>query len=404
MSRNSITRIVIVAAVVGALVGGYVAYSVMGWALKGEVEALLAGYGVPSSGQVVQTAAGDAVLTGTAGGVATAETGGPLDAEERIVTDVYRRLSPSVVHVSTIQYYRTFFFQIVPQEGTGSGFIISEDGLVLTNNHVVAGAHEITVRLHNGEEHPAELVGTDTLTDLALLRVDGASIPRDWIAPLGDSDELQVGQRAIAIGNPFGLDSTVTVGVISALNRPLTVDNTTFDNMIQTDASINPGNSGGPLIDSKGEVIGINTVILSQSGGSHGVGFAIPINLVEKITDDLIQYGRVRRPSPGFDGLNVTPRLAQELGLPVTYGVLVQTADRRSAAWQAGLRGGTQQVRAGRFVFYVGGDIIIALDGEKVESYSRLADRIRRMELGTEVTLSIMREAKEMDLRMVLTE
>jgi S1-C subfamily serine protease len=331
-----------------------------------------------------------------------------LDPTERMVTQVYSALSPSVVHVSTTQYYRNFFFQIVPQEGTGSGFIISEEGYILTNNHVVQGAQEITVRLASGDEYTAELVGTDQMTDIAVLKIPKENIDPSWVAPLGDSDALIVGQRAIAIGNPFGLDSTVTAGVVSALNRPVSTQDTSYENMIQTDASINPGNSGGPLINSSGEVIGINTVIFSQSGGSQGINFAIPVNAAKRVSNDLIAYGRVKRPSLGFAGFTIRPNLAQALELPVKYGVLVQDIENGSAAEQAGLQGGTERVvlqdQFRQYSFYRDGDIIIALNGEKIDDLTVLSDKIVKMPIGTVVTLTIMRNGEQMDIQMILAE
>jgi S1-C subfamily serine protease len=412
MSRISIPIIVLISAVIGAAVGALLAYNVLGSSLNSEIETRLASY-VAQSGnspamevnQATFTPAGENIRTGEDPGINGSFL---LDPEEAAVTNVFQTMSPSVVHVSTIQYYRNFFFQEVPQEGLGSGFIISEDGYILTNNHVVAGAQEITVRLWNGDEYLADLVGTDQMTDMAVLHINDLDIPPEWVAPMGDSDSLQVGQRAIAIGNPFGLDSTVTVGVISALNRPLTTSETSFENMIQTDASINPGNSGGPLIDSSGKVIGINTVIFSQSGGSHGIGFAIPINAAKGVADDLIQYGRIRRPSLGFNGFTVYPNLADALGLEVGYGVLVQEVTSGSGADDAGLLGGTNLVtirdRFRQYRFYDDGDIIIELDGEKVTEITLLSERIRRMELGEEVMITVMRNGDRVDLTLTLTE
>jgi S1-C subfamily serine protease len=331
-----------------------------------------------------------------------------LDPMEQTVIDIYRAVSPSVVHVSTVQYVQNFFFQVVPQEGTGSGFLISTDGLVLTNNHVVEGAQEITVRLINGGEFLATLVGADRMTDIAVLKINSPDIRPEWVVKLGDSDSLQVGQMAIAIGNPFGLDSTVTEGVISALNRPVSTGETTFDSMIQTDASINPGNSGGPLLDSSGNVIGINAVILSQSGGSQGIGFAIPINEAKRVADDITAYGHVRRPSLGFEGFTLMPNLARALGLSVKTGVLVQVVEPGSAMAEAGLRGGRHQVtlrdRFRSYTFYDDGDVIAEFNGEKVDEISRLADKIRKMPIGSQVTLKVNRGGQEVELQVTLRE
>jgi S1-C subfamily serine protease len=406
MSKTSVVITVLISAIIGALIGGYIAYSVLDKSIDTEIQARLTQFegALQSQPSTEMTESQPASATGSS----SEFVGSVLDPEELAVTRVYHDVSPSVVHVSTIQYTRNFFFQIVPQEGTGSGFIISEDGYVLTNNHVIAGAHEITVRMSDGTEYDAELVGTDEMTDIAVLRLTDADIPAEWVAKLGDSDSLVVGQRAIAIGNPFGLDSTVTVGVISALDRPVTFEDVSFENMIQTDASINPGNSGGPLIASSGQVIGINTVILSRSGGSHGIGFAIPINAAMRAANDLIEYGRVRRPVLGFSGITLYPALADTLELPVNYGVLVQEVVHGSAAEAAGLHAGTNQVllrdRMRQFQLSSDGDIIIAFNGEKVTDFNVLAGKIRRKDLGETVTLTVMRGDEQIDLTMTLSE
>jgi S1-C subfamily serine protease len=407
MQKNLTLSIVLVAAIVGALVGGGFTYGVLAKALKTEVATQIASYQPSISNQ-------DAVDGATAIPAAspgTADQDNPsvkrFGTEEQRVVDIYKNVSPAVVHVSTVAYYRTFF-GVQPQEGTGSGFIISDDGYVLTNNHVVQGAQKITVRLLNGQEHTATLVGADELSDIAVLKLDNTKIDPKWVAKLGDSDTLQIGQIAIAIGNPFGLDSTVTVGVVSALNRPVTTDSATYDNMIQTDATINPGNSGGPLIDSSGKVIGVNAIILSKSGGSQGIGFAIPINQAKIISDDLIKYNHVRRPSLGFDGLTLMPNLASALGLSIDHGVLVQSVVSGSAAADAGLQGGRHQVTLRdafrSYTFYSDGDVIVKFNGEKVEEISRLSDQIRKQAIGAQVTLTVVRNGQEMDLHLTLKE
>lgn len=403
---RAIVLSIFLAALIGAVAGGIMSYTILGERVKNEVESQLAVF--QKKPDLTENNSNDSADHKGSPESRDSNSNFNLHSEEKIFTEVYKKVSPSVVHVSTVQYYRNFFFQIVPQEGTGSGFIISKDGLILTNNHVIFGAQELTVRLINGKEYSATLVGADDMTDLAVLRVENVEIKPEWVAELGNSDKLQVGQRAIAIGNPFGFDSTITVGVISALNRPLTVDQITYENMIQTDASINPGNSGGPLINSSGEVIGINTVIYSRSGGSQGVGFAIPINIAKKISDDLIKYGRVRRPSLGFQGLTLLPNLARALGLSVDHGVLVQKVEPGSAAAEAGLQGGRNIVilrdAFRQYSFYNDGDVIVELNGKRVDEISRLADQIRRMEIGTTVTLKVIRGGREVLLTMVLKE
>jgi S1-C subfamily serine protease len=415
MSRISVTATIIISAVIGAVAGCAISFFVFQSNINKEIKAQIATLttqqaGIQNQGQNLQVSYDNG---STIDPTKVADNNQPtfvngLDPTEQVVSQVYRELSPSVVHVSTTQYYRNFFFQVVPQEGTGSGFIISEDGYILTNNHVVQGAQEITVRLSSGDEYPAELVGTDQMTDIAVLKIPSEDIDPSWVATLGDSDALIVGQRAIAIGNPFGLDSTVTAGVVSALNRPVSTQDTSYENMIQTDASINPGNSGGPLIDSAGEVIGINTVIFSQSGGSQGINFAIPVNAAKRVSNDLIEFGRVKRPSLGFAGLTIRPNLAQALELPVKFGVLVQDIENGSAAEAAGLQGGTERVvlqdQFRQYSFYRDGDIVIALNGEKIEDWTVLSDKIVRMPIGTEVTLTIMRGDQQMDIQMTLAE
>jgi len=408
MSGSNRFFIVIISAVIGGLIGAAIMSSVTIGKIGPMIDARLSETPV----QAVQAGGGSIDLnSGSPSGLNSAgiAAGNNLDATEIAITNIYNKLSPSIVHVNTVEYVRTWFFQVVPQEGMGSGFIFNDDGYILTNNHVVDGAQTINVRLSDGNEYEAELVGTDRMTDLAVLKIKGdIDIPPEWVAPLGDSDLLQVGQRAIAIGNPFGLDSTITTGVISALNRPVSTEDVVYDSMIQTDASINPGNSGGPLISSDGHVIGINTVILSGSGGSHGIGFAIPINSAKLVVDDLVVHGRVRRPSLGFNGLNIYPALANALGLPITYGILVQEVDPNSGVGQAGLEGGTTIItlrdRRRQYNIFADGDIVIEFNSEKVESISTLADNIRRMELDEEVMLKVLRDGVEVDLNIVLTE
>ncbi|HEX9743978.1 MAG TPA: trypsin-like peptidase domain-containing protein [bacterium] len=395
MQRTNIGLIILIAVICGALAGAGVTVL-----LKSQSISQMTPTPVSDTNQMIPAADPDP-------GNNSAGLPQGLTADEEIITRIYKHSSPSVVHINSLTYYRNFW-GVYPQEGTGSGFIMSQDGYILTNNHVVANAQEITVRLFNGDEYTGVLVGTDPVTDIAVLKIDDVEIEPEWVSDLGDSDALQVGQQAIAIGNPFGLDSTVTVGVISALNRPLEIEGNSFDNMIQTDASINPGNSGGPLINSSGDVIGINTVIFSQSGGSHGIGFAIPINVADRIANDLIAFGRVKRPNLGFSGLSLMPNLARYLNLSVQYGVLVQSVETESSAARAGLRGGTNlmSVRSGfnRFSFYPDGDIIVAADGVKITEISQLSDMIRKMDLGAEVDLQVIRDGEEIHLTWTLSE
>jgi S1-C subfamily serine protease len=291
-----------------------------------------------------------------------------LDTDERGIVSVYRRASSAVVNVTTRTVEFDFFYGAVPVEGSGSGFIVNRDGTIVTNHHVVAEAQQIQVTLADRSSYAARLVGQDPLSDLAVLRID----PGDRELPtlsLGDSSRLQVGQTVLAIGNPFGFQGTLTKGVISALERTIrTQSGALLDEAIQTDAAINRGNSGGPLLDSQGRVIGVNTVIFSPSGGSVGIGFAIPVNTLKFVLNDLVRYGRVRRPWLGVSGNELWPELAQALELPVEEGVMVAEVIRGGPAEEAGLRGGRRWVIVSRYRFLVGGDIIVALDGEPVGS------------------------------------
>ncbi|MBI2080489.1 MAG: trypsin-like peptidase domain-containing protein, partial [candidate division NC10 bacterium] len=275
---------------------------------------------------------------------------GDLSPEERIVIGVYGKASPAVVHIASVALAYDFFFNVVPQTGTGSGFILDEQGHIVTNNHVVADARSLEVTLADGTKTPATLVGRDPNNDLAVIKINlpGRTLP---VLPLGDSDALQVGQLAIAIGNPFGLDRTVTRGVISSLNRSLKAESgREIRGIIQTDAAINPGNSGGPLLNSRGEAIGINTAIFSPSGGSVGIGFAIPVNTARRLVPQLIATGRVRHPWLGIAGVSLSPDLVKALDLPVEKGVLVAQVYPRSPAARAGLKGGQRRVRVGNTV------------------------------------------------------
>ncbi|MFQ5934137.1 MAG: S1C family serine protease, partial [Dehalococcoidia bacterium] len=259
---------------------------------------------------------------------------------EEIVQQAYQQITNSVVHITSTIYTLDFFMEVVPQQGTGSGFVWDDQGRIVTNNHVVEDADLIEVVLPDGTTVEAELLGRDPNTDLAVIQID---VPEEKLNPvaLGDSDQIRVGQLAIAVGNPFGLDRTVTTGVVSALGRTLRADNNRLIiDVIQTDAAINPGNSGGPLLNSSGEVIGINTAIFSPSGqGSVGLGFAIPINTAARWVPEMIEFGRARHPALGVTIFDLNNRLANALEISVTQGVLVQQVAPGGPADEAGIRG-----------------------------------------------------------------
>ncbi|MGQ9492879.1 MAG: S1C family serine protease [Anaerolineae bacterium] len=328
------------------------------------------------------------------------------DAEEQVVIDVYARVSPAVVYITSRVIVRDFFWGAIPQEGTGSGFVIDKEGHIVTNNHVVENAENIVVTLSDETSVEAKLVGTDPANDLAVLKID---VPADKLHPveLGTSADLRIGQRAIAIGNPFGLDRTLTTGVISSLGRPLDLGEgrRTIYNVIQTDAAINPGNSGGPLLDSKGRVIGVNTAIYSPSGGSVGIGFAIPVDTVRRVVKSIIEKGYYPHPWLGITGLTIVPELAQALDLPVERGVLILEVTPGQAAARAGLRGGQRRVRVGSYIIPIGGDILIGIDDRKIKEIGDLIKYLEtETEVGQRVTLTIMRDGREMTVQAILGE
>jgi len=323
---------------------------------------------------------------------------------DEVVNRAYQRVSPSVVHITSTVLKRGFFFEVIPQRGTGSGILVSGDGYVLTNNHVIENADQIEVTLSNGEKYEAELVGSDPANDIAVIKIlnPPANLP---VAPLGDSSRLHVGEFVIAIGNPFGLDRTATLGIISSLNRSIrSSKGYVMHGLIQTDASINPGNSGGPLVNLRGEVIGINTAILTTSGGSIGIGFAIPINRAKEIMQGLIEEDREieRRPWLGISGITVTEELARVLNLPVSEGAMIVEVVPGSPADKAGLRAGEVQVIYRGYVLTIGGDIIIEVDGEKVDSMERLVEIISEKEVGQEIEITFVRGGKVMKTRAKL--
>ena len=328
-----------------------------------------------------------------------------LSEAEQVVIRTYREVSPAVVHITSIAERVDFFLKPVPQRGTGSGFIIDVQGHIVTNDHVVKEADSLEVTLASGKKVSAKLIGRDAFNDLAVIKIDvpGERLPT---VQLGDSKQLQIGQMTIAIGNPFGLDRTVTTGVVSSLERTLrTESGREIRNVIQTDAAINPGNSGGPLLDSRGEVIGINSAIFSPTGGSVGIGFAIPVNTAKRLVPELIAKGRVSHPWLGIRGQNVTPQLIQLLKLPVQRGVLVVEVQGGSPAAKVGIRGGNRPVRIGNLRTAAGGDLIVAIDGKAVESDGGLVAYLDdHKRVGDTVELEIIRDGQRMKVRATLGE
>lgn len=327
-------------------------------------------------------------------------------SEEQSTIDIYARVSPAVVHITSRVVVRDFFWGDQSQEGTGSGFIIDKEGHIVTNNHVVENAETITVNLSDETSVEAKVVGTDPGTDLAVIKID---VPPDKLqtVELGSSSNLRVGQRAIAIGNPFGLDRTLTTGVISSLGRPLqeSESSRTIYDVIQTDAAINPGNSGGPLLDSNGMVIGVNSAIYSPSGGSVGVGFAIPVDTVKRVAASIIEKGYYPHPWLGVSGYSLSADLAKYLNLPIDHGVLIAQVTPGQSAQQAGLRGGSRRVQVGNYVILTGGDILTAMDGNTLRGTEDMVKYLEtKTKVGQTVSLTILRDGKELNIQAQLGE
>ena len=328
----------------------------------------------------------------------------PLTEDESINVRIYRQASPAVANILTKATEYDFFMDPVPVEGAGSGFVIDPRGFILTNYHVVAGAQTIEVILGYQSRYPAKFIGADQRNDVALVKIDPKGKQLKAL-PLGDSATLQVGQKVLAIGDPFGFQSTLTTGVVSALGRTVQTSETTFiDAAIQTDASINRGNSGGPLINTHGEVIGINSAIYTPSGTTAGIGFAIPINTAKLIANDLISEGRVRRAYLGVQTVPVGGWLAEALDLPVQDGLLVEQTTKGSPAAAAGIRGGDRVAEAGMRRIVIGGDVIVALDGQKVANQFDMNVLLNRKRPGDTVTLTVYRGAKKVDVPVKLGE
>ncbi|MEL3912897.1 S1C family serine protease [Treponema pedis] len=323
---------------------------------------------------------------------------------------VYETANEAVVNITTETVSVNWFLEPVPVEGgSGSGSIIDESGLVLTNTHVIAEASKIFISLYDGSQYEAKIVGTDTENDLAVLKFEPPKNIKLTTIKFGNSSTLKVGQRVLAIGNPFGLERTLTDGIVSALGRPIQNDkNIIIKNMIQTDTAINPGNSGGPLLDTQGRMIGINTMIYSTSGSSAGVGFAVPVNTAKRVTADILKYGKVIRGSIDAELVQISRQLASYAELPVSAGLLVSQVKRGSNAAKADLKGGSEAVRSGfgRYstVFYIGGDIITEIAGQKIKSLTDYYSVLEDKKPGETVKIKIIRGKKTLELNLVLSE
>jgi len=327
----------------------------------------------------------------------------PLSPEEEVNIRVYNGVSPGVVNITTTVVEYPFFWAPVAEEGTGSGVILDKEGNIVTNYHVIEDAQSLEVTLPDQSNYRARLVGIDRANDLAVIRLVGAPASRLHPVPIGDSTLLKIGQKVLAIGNPFRLQNTLTVGVVSSVGRRIrTEDGGLIEDVIQTDAAINPGNSGGPLLNTAGEMIGINTSIIGK--GNLGIGFAVPSSTVRRVVSDLIREGRVIRPSLGIDGYSITDELASALGLPVNQGILIAKVLTGGSADKAGLRGADQMLILYNERILIGGDIIAQIDGKAVNSMDELRLVLEKYRPGQTVQVTFYRGRTKMQKAVLLLE
>ncbi|MGP1593658.1 MAG: S1C family serine protease [Treponema sp.] len=378
------------------------------WESGGEIEAL-------QQENTASTAAGSVSADSgldvpkNAQSLVASETG-TYTLEEKQNISVYERTNEAVVNITTETMGINWFLEPIPLEGgSGSGSIIDSRGYVLTNGHVIDEATKVFVSLSDGSQYKAKLIGIDRETDLAVLKFDPPQNMQLTAIKFGESDRLKVGQRVLAIGNPFGLTRTLTVGIVSALGRPVqTEKNIVIKNMIQTDTAINPGNSGGPLLDAEGRMVGINTMIYSTSGSSAGVGFAVPVNTAKRVVAEIIKYGKVRRASIDAELVQLNASIANYAELPVDKGLLVSRVKKGSNAEQAGLRGGANAVRYGigkrASVIYLGGDIITAIANQPITSLSDYYSILEDKKPEETIPITVLRGSKTLTLNLTLSE
>ena len=330
----------------------------------------------------------------------------PYTEDERENITVYEQLNSAVVNITTETVAINWFLEAVPQDGgSGSGSIIDSRGYVLTNYHVIEKANKVFINLADGSQYSGSVVGVDPENDIAVLKFTPPKEADLHTIPFGDSGNLKVGQKVLAIGNPFALERTLTVGIVSGLGRPVKISSQrVIKDMIQTDASINPGNSGGPLLDTRGRMIGMNTMIYSPSGGSVGIGFAIPVNTAKRVVAELIAYGKVRRGWIDVTVVQLFPSLVNYSKLPVSSGLLVSRAKQGGLAEKAGIRAGTEPVRYGSSIIYLGGDIITKVDGVKIESLADIYSALEDNKPGEKVPVEIMRGDKTVSLSVTLAD
>ncbi len=328
----------------------------------------------------------------------------PITEDEKNNIAVYEKVADGVVNVTSIAVQMDFFFNAFPRQGSGSGSIIDAKGHILTNHHVVANAQKLEVTLADGSKWPAKLIGSDPDNDLAVIKIE-APKEKLKVIPMGDSKSLRIGQKVLAIGNPFGLQRTLTTGIISSLGRTIRSEaGTLIEDVIQTDAAINPGNSGGPLLNSEGEIVGINSAIISPTGGSVGIGFAIPVNTAKKVVPELISKGYVTYPFIGATVQSLIPEMAKDLKLKIERGAMISEVVKGGPADKAGLKGGNQRVQVGNMIVLVGGDIVVKVDQQEVKTNDELIRYLREKKPGDTVLLKVYRKGDSVDVKVTLGE
>jgi len=327
-----------------------------------------------------------------------------ITEDEKNNIAVYEKVADGVVNVTSTAMQMDFFFNAFPTQGSGSGSIIDPKGHILTNYHVVANAQKLEVTLADGSKWPAKLIGSDPDNDLAVIKID-APKEKLKVIPMGDSKSLRIGQKVLAIGNPFGLQRTLTTGIVSSLGRTIRSEvGTLIEDVIQTDAAINPGNSGGPLLNSEGEIVGINSAIISPSGGSVGIGFAIPVNTAKRVVPELISKGYVIYPYIGATIQSLIPEMAKFLKLKIERGAMISEVVKGGPADKAGLKGGSQRVQVGNMIVLVGGDIVVKADQKEVKTNDELIHYIREKKPGDTILLKVFRKDSFVDVKVTLGE
>jgi putative serine protease PepD len=327
-----------------------------------------------------------------------------ITEDEKNNITVYEKVADGVVNVTSTAIQMDFFFNAFPTQGSGSGSIIDTKGHILTNHHVVANAQKLEVTLADGSKWPAKLIGSDPDNDLAVIKID-APKEKLKVISMGDSKSLRIGQKVLAIGNPFGLQRTLTTGIVSSLGRTIRSEvGTLIEDVIQTDAAINPGNSGGPLLNSEGEIVGINSAIISPTGGSVGIGFAIPVITAKRVVPELIAKGYVTYPYIGATIQSLIPEMAKYLELKIERGAMISEVVKGGPADKAGLKGGNQKVQVGNMIVLVGGDIVVKVDQKEVKTNDELIRYIREKKPGDTILLKVFRKDSLIDVKVTLGE